>query len=82
MEIQDMIPITESFPEHGVLFTVRNCDDRSGYVCLIIDYFTGETLKKWYGSTVEKTLNDAQKSFFANPVFQSLMVDIQLAALN
>ncbi len=61
-------PITRTDHKIGVEYSVTPCEDRSGFVCRIIDFYTGVILGTAYGSDREMTLTYAAAQMHGRPV--------------
>jgi hypothetical protein len=45
--------------EAGVTLSVRECVDKSGFIGKLIDAFTGDLIRNFFGSNVESVANAA-----------------------
>ena len=65
----EFMPITKTDTSIGVEYSVTQCDDRSGFVCRIIDFYTGVILgKPMYASDAQLVLEYAERAMHGRPV--------------
>jgi hypothetical protein len=49
----------------GIHSIIKSCEDNSGLIGRISDFYTGETMKEFYGSSVEKIAEKIDEYIFS-----------------